>query len=264
MKWISYSKYTGEDLGLSSEDLMRALSDFFLQSGFENQYMSFGEMDKHSLERLREALEEALRNGEMFEQSMRDAMQQKLENMSPEEMDGLVDRLIRKLSEDGYIAKQEEGSGGGDSEPRDVKFDITDKSVDFLGFKTLKDLLAGLGRASFGAHDTRELATGVEASGSSRPYEFGDTLNLDVGETLFSAMRREGVGLPLNLEYPGSARASERISEFVRDGADAGLLAQHDPVRRGPLHSGEEGGARAGASDSHAVSGRLAEAGAVS
>ena len=55
MKWISYSRYTGEDLGLSSEDLMRALSDFFLQSGFEYQYMSFSEMDKHSLERLKEA-----------------------------------------------------------------------------------------------------------------------------------------------------------------------------------------------------------------
>ena len=82
-----------------------------------------------------------------------------------------------------------------------MKFDITDKSVDFLGFKTLKDLLAGLGRASFGAHDTREMATGVETSGSSKAYEFGDTLNLDVSETLFSALRREGLGLPLNLEY---------------------------------------------------------------
>ncbi|MDZ4801223.1 MAG: hypothetical protein SGI92_23960 [Bryobacteraceae bacterium] len=202
MKWINYSKYTGEDLGLSAEDLMRELSDFFLQSGFEYQYMNFSEMDKNSLERLKQALEQALRDGEVFDESMREAMRQKLESMSPEEMDGLVDRMIQKLSEDGYISKQEEqGEGGGDGEARDVKFNITDKSVDFLGFKTLKDLLAGLGRASFGAHDTRELATGVETSGSSKLYEYGDTLNLDVGETLFSALRREGVGLPLNLEY---------------------------------------------------------------
>ena len=78
---------------------------------------------------------------------------------------------------------------------------VTDKSVDFLGFKTLKDLMGSLGRASFGAHDTRDLSTGVESSGGSRAYEFGDTLNLDLGQTLFSAMQREGVGLPLNLEY---------------------------------------------------------------
>ena len=81
----------------------------------------------------------------------------------------------------------------------DVK--VTDKSIDFLGFKTLKDLLGSLGHASFGAHDTRDLATGVESSGASRPYEFGDTLNLDIPATLFSAMQREGVKLPLNLEY---------------------------------------------------------------
>jgi len=199
MKWISYSRYTGEDLGLSSEDLMRALSDFFLQSGFEYQYMSFNEMDKHSMERLKEALEQALRDGHMFDQQMREAMQQKLENMSPEEMDGLVDRLIQKLAQDGYINVEDEkaDAGGKGDRQRDVKFDITDKSVDFLGFKTLKDLLAGLGRASFGAHDTRELATGVETSGSSRQYEFGDTMNLDISETLFSALKRTALRIEI-------------------------------------------------------------------
>ncbi|MBC7926156.1 MAG: hypothetical protein H7039_10920 [Bryobacteraceae bacterium] len=202
MKWIEYSHYTGEDFGLTAEDLMRALSDFFLQSGFESQFMSFNEMDKHSLERLKEALERALRDGDLFDENMREAMQQKLDGMSPEEMDGLMDKLVQKLADEGYLNIDQSGQQGGkEDQPRDVKFDITDKSVDFLGFKTLKDLLAGLGRASFGAHDTRELSTGVETSGSSRAYEFGDTLNLDVSETLFSALRREGLGLPLNLEY---------------------------------------------------------------
>src|SRR5262249_57971365 len=42
---------------------------------------------------------------------------------------------------------------------------------------------------------------GVEPSGPSKPYEFGDTLNLDIGETLFSAVLLEGVQVPLNLEY---------------------------------------------------------------
>ncbi|MEB2363119.1 MAG: hypothetical protein OZ929_17420, partial [Bryobacterales bacterium] len=82
-----------------------------------------------------------------------------------------------------------------------VKFEITSKSLDFLGFKTLKDLLASLGKSSFGAHDTRDLATGIEASGASRRYEFGDTMNLDVSETLFSAIKREGVKVPLELDY---------------------------------------------------------------
>ncbi len=52
--------------------------------------------------------------------------------------------------------------------------------------------MASLGKSSFGRHDTRDLATGVESGGISRPYEFGDTLNLDIGETLFKAVRRAG------------------------------------------------------------------------
>jgi Ca-activated chloride channel homolog len=202
VKWISYSRYTGEDLGISAEDLMRALSDFFLQSGFESQYMQFNELDQNALERLKEAIEQALRNGELFDQDRADQIAQQLEAMSDPEFQQLVNQLVQKLADEGYInTEQPPGQQGGNGKPRDVKFQITDKSVDFLGFKTLKDLMAGLGRASFGAHDTREMSTGVETSGSSKRYEFGDTMNLDIGETLFSALKREGLGLPLNLEY---------------------------------------------------------------
>jgi Ca-activated chloride channel homolog len=201
VKWINYSKYTGQDLGISAEDLMRALSEFFLQSGFESQYMQFSEMDEHSLERLKEAIERALREGDLFDQQMAQQMAERFENMSAQELNKLVEALVQKLAEEGYINVDKKPGEPKSGKPRNVKFDITDKSIDFLGFKTLKDLLAGLGRASFGAHDTREMATGVETSGSTKNYEFGDTMNLDVCGTLFSAMKREGLGLPLNLEY---------------------------------------------------------------
>jgi Ca-activated chloride channel homolog len=201
VKWINYSRYTGDDLGISSEDLMRALSEFFLQSGFEYQYMHFSELDEKSLERLKEAIERALREGELFDQQMAEQMAERFENMPPQELNQLVDKLVQKLADEGYINLDKAAEQGKSGKQRDVRFDITDKSIDFLGFKTLKDLLGGLGRASFGAHDTREMATGVETSGSSKAYEYGDTLNLNVCETLFSAMKREGVGLPLNLEY---------------------------------------------------------------
>jgi Ca-activated chloride channel family protein len=52
-----------------------------------------------------------------------------------------------------------------------------------------------------GRHDTSYLSTGVEAAAASKPYEFGDTINLDVNTTLLSAIQREGLTLPLNLEY---------------------------------------------------------------
>ena len=83
----------------------------------------------------------------------------------------------------------------------EARFEITDKAIDFLGFKTLRDLLGSLGRSSFGRHDTRDLSTGVESGGVSRPYEFGDTLNLDISQTLSNAIRREGVKVPIDMQY---------------------------------------------------------------
>ena len=182
MKRINYGKYTGEDLGIDAEDLMRALADFLLQSGFRSNGYDFQEFDPHSLEELRRAIEEALLNGELFNPDDADRMRQQLEAMSGEDLSQLIEKLINKLYEQGYLSDPEDaqGTAGGAGETR---FQVTDKSVDFLGFKTLKDLLGSVGRSNFGAHDTRDLSTGVEASGGAKLYEFGDTLNLDAGAT---------------------------------------------------------------------------------
>ena len=202
MKSIRYTKFVEEDLGLTAEELMKALADFFLGSGFDDPYMRFGEMNPNSLEELKQALQRAINEGEMFDPERAEQIRKQLENMSPEQIDQLMNQLVQKLVDGGYInTEAQEGGGAGDGKESKVEVKITDKSVDFLGFKTLKDLLGSLGHSSFGAHDTRDLATGVEASGASKIYEFGDSLNLDVNQTLFSALSREGLKLPLNLEY---------------------------------------------------------------
>jgi Ca-activated chloride channel family protein len=202
VKSVRYSRYTGEDFGLSAEDLLRALADFFLESGFDNPYMRFSEWNQHTLEDLKRALERAIEQGEMFDPERAEQIRQALENMSPEEMDQLLNRLVQKLVDEGYIQTDPQQGGGPHGGPESkIEVKITDKSIDFLGFKTLKDLMGSLGHSSFGAHDTRDMATGVEASGAAKVYEFGDTMNLDIGQTLFSAVQREGLKLPLNLEY---------------------------------------------------------------
>jgi Ca-activated chloride channel family protein len=205
MKSVRYSKYTGEDLGIDAEDLLKALADFLLGSGFNNPYMSFSELNEHTLEELKNAIQRALEQGSMFDNDALQEMMERMQNMSSEQMDQLLDRLVQKLIDEGHITVEEpadqQAAGAGEGRDSKARFEITDKSLDFLGFKTLKDLLGSLGKSSFGRHDTRDLATGVEASGSSRAYEFGDTMNLDISETLFSAVRREGAKVPLNLEY---------------------------------------------------------------
>ncbi len=208
MKSIKYSRYTGEDFGIDAQDLLNALSDFFLQSGFDSSQGQFQEMDQRTMEELKQAIARALESGDLFPDQQMEQMMERLQNMTPEQMDKLLDTLVQKLAEDGHITisqpsapiEQPKGQGGEGSDSK-VKFEVTDKSLDFLGFKTLKDLLGSLGKSSFGRHDTRDLATGVESSGSSKLYEFGDTLNLNISETLFSAVKREGVKVPLNLEY---------------------------------------------------------------
>jgi len=176
MRRIRYSRFTGDDFGLSAEDLMRRLSDFFLQSGFDGFRFQ-------TLEDLKEAIEQALES---------DAPEG-LEELTPEQRQQLIDRLAQKLFDEGYANKEET--------PREVRVEATDKALDFLGYKTLKDLMGALGRSSFGLHDTRDYATGIEASGPSKQYEFGDAMHLDASTTLFSAMRREGVKVPLDIDY---------------------------------------------------------------
>jgi Ca-activated chloride channel homolog len=207
MKRIRYSKYVPDPAGeMSMEDLLSALSDYFLQSGFHDNFWYELPDGEKTLDELRRALEEALLNGEIFDEEVRDRLQQ----MQMEgELEELIEQLIERMQQEDYIsidqphdpAKQSSVGGQVGEAQQQAKFEITDKSLDFLGFKALRDLLGSLGKSSFGRHDTRDMATGIEASGASKPYEFGDTLNLDITATLSSAIQREGLGLPLNLEY---------------------------------------------------------------
>jgi len=207
MRRIRYSKYISDPAGeMSMEDLLSALSDYLLQSGFQN-YMYYDLPDREqTLDDLRRAIEQALMERDLLS----DEMRERLQHMQAEgTLDDLIEQLIERMEQEDYISIDEphdpsrQSSVGGQvgEAQSQAKFEITDKSLDFLGFKTLRDLLGSLGKSSFGRHDTRDLATGIEASGASRQYEFGDTLNLDITATLSSAIQRDGMSLPLNIEY---------------------------------------------------------------
>jgi Ca-activated chloride channel family protein len=213
MKFIQYSKYVADPFdGLSAEDVMQLLQNFLLDSGFFNQYYNFYEMDpERTMERLRQALLEAMRERGMIPQDQLQELLENAEHSQNTQLSDLLNKLIERLAEEGYVTiEQPNPQQGKLTEPQkgqmggregQAKFEITDKALDFLGFKTLKDLLGSLGKSSFGRHDTRELATGVESHGATRRYEFGDTMNLDVNATLFSAIRRNGLQVPIDLEY---------------------------------------------------------------
>jgi Ca-activated chloride channel family protein len=207
MKYTRYSKYIA-DLAdeMSMEDLLNALSDYLLESGFQSEYMYFQQMDEHTLDSLREAIRQALEMGDFMDEAMRERLEQMQMDGTLDEM---IEKLINRMQQEDFIsvdqpqdpARQSTTPGQASEGESHVRFEITDKSLDFLGYKTLRDLLGSLGRSSFGRHDTRDLATGIESSGASKQYEFGDVLNLDITATLASAIGREGLKLPIDLEY---------------------------------------------------------------
>src|SRR5215475_11579914 len=206
MKRIRYSKYVPDPAGeMSMEDLLSALSDYLLQSGFQNNpyYDMPGEQ---TLDDLRRALEQALMDSDLLDEQMREQLHQMQMDGS---LDELIEQLIERMQQEDYISidqphdpSRASSVGGQVGEVQSqAKFEITNKGLDFLGFRALRDLLGSLGKSSFGRHDTRDTATGIEASGASKTYEFGDTMDLDITATLSNAIQREGLGLPLNIEY---------------------------------------------------------------
>ena len=215
-----YSKFTGEDLDeLDLEDLLSRLSDMLLSSGFESPYGLPYDDDEpgHSMQSLHDAIMEAILNGGVLSDETLEKMLGKDWQQAEDaeaRLDELIQRIIEKLQHQGYLTGQPEGenparngrqgqgggTGGGDG---NVRFEITDKSLDFLGYRALRDLLGSIGKSSIGRHDTREMATGIEASGAPKPYEFGDTMNIDASSTILNAVRRqENVGRPaIEVDY---------------------------------------------------------------
>ncbi len=206
MRSVRYTKYVGDLASeIDMESLLQALSEYLLDSGFRDPYARFQQLD-HNFDDLREALRRLLQSGEFLDQENQKAVDQMAADGT---LDEFIDKLIERMQQENYISyMREQGetemseTGGqvGDVQG-EARFEVTDKSLDFLGFKALRDLLGSLGKSSFGRHDTRHWATGIEVSGGSQRYQFGDTLNLDINTTLSSAIQREGIGLPLNLEY---------------------------------------------------------------
>jgi Ca-activated chloride channel family protein len=219
MKFTRYSKFKGLDVsGINLGDLMEALSDSVLDSGFDDDYYWTRQRRAQdtSLDALRRALLQALIDqGLIDEQQIKEMLVDNEGKFKGSLLEEMLNQLIERLVEEGYLKLKEERAsqqqsrerrpGGmgevGEALPRNVHFEVTEKGLDFLGYKTLRNLLGSLGKSSVGRHDTQHLATGVEAAQASKLYEFGDTINLDVNTTLLSAIRREGLKVPLNLEY---------------------------------------------------------------
>ena len=203
-----YTKFIGDELDdLDLEDLVSKLSDLLLSSGFSNPYGT--DEAERTMQALHDAILDALFNGgvlpeETIERLLGDPADSD-QSDACSALEQLIQQIIERMAQEGYITtppdleaerERRQGRGGlGPDKDHDtrppVTFEVTDKALDFLGYRALRDLLGSLGKSSFGRHDTREQATGVETTGAVKPYEFGDTLNLDATSTLLNAVQRQ-------------------------------------------------------------------------
>jgi Ca-activated chloride channel homolog len=220
-----YTKYTGELLDeIDLEDLVSKLSDLLLSSGFSNPW---GDPSASDEDRTMQALHDAVLEALFSEGVLSDEALQKLlgepadgdQEGARQQLEDLIQQIIERMLEQGFVTaapdleseqERRRGSGGRTGEDAGpVKFEVTDKALDFLGYRALRDLLGSMGRSSAGRHDTRHLSTGIEAISAPKPYEFGDTMNLDPSGTILNAVQRlYGVG---RLSYPGSTAGGSNL-----------------------------------------------------
>ncbi len=228
MRSTTYSRYIPELLdAINMQELLEQLSDFLLQSGFAGgpfYHPYWGQFGDEEGDRTMDALKQAILQALIDSGKLTEEMLQALRGDSTgdpardariqQQLADLLDQIVQRLMEEGYLNATEApqmpeghqqvfGPGGqAHAAAQQVHFNLTDKAVDFLGYRALRHLLGSVGKSSVGSHETEHLATGVEAEAVSKPYEFGDTLNLDVSATLSNAIARGGLRVPIDLDYP--------------------------------------------------------------
>jgi Ca-activated chloride channel homolog len=229
-----YSKYVPNLLDeLDMDELMSKLSDLLLSSGFGNPWGDPNDGQDRTMQALHDAILEALFSGgvlppDLVERLFGDQAEGQEESLQ-QQLQELVEQIIERMKESGYItgapdlsdeqARRAKGGGGTEGEPGEVRFEVTDKALDFLGYRALRDLLGSAGHSSAGRHDTRDLSTGIEASGAPKPYEFGDTLNLDATATILNAVQREAaeaVEAGLQTRLPSAEQGASKDAPLRR------------------------------------------------
>jgi Ca-activated chloride channel family protein len=239
-----YTKYTGDLLDeINLEELVSRLSDLLLSSGFSDPWGDPSAGEDRSMQALHDAILEALFSEGVLSD---DALNRLLGEPADGDQEGarqqleqLIQQIIERMMEQGFVTgapdldpeRERRGSSGGglgeDTGP--VTFEVTDKALDFLGYRALRDLLGSMGRSSAGRHDTRHLSTGIEAIAAPKPYEFGDTLNLDPSSTTTS------------LGSPSRSSTSPAANRFRIDRSPAEMVGGATTVRRGrhPRNTGQ-------------------------
>lgn len=98
-----------------------------------------------------------------------------------------MSKLAKRLEESGLV------------ENKEGRLELTPRGIRQLGQNALDELFRKLDMDKAGQHEVSRIGIGHERDYSTKPYEFGDPFNLDIGRTVRNAIQRTGGGTPVNL-----------------------------------------------------------------
>jgi Ca-activated chloride channel homolog len=195
MKSTRYSKYESSLDDVDTSSLFDMIKDALMGADMNNPYDPNPD-GRQTMDELREAIMQALMERDLIPEDMLNEARSQ-QDFQKSKLYQELSKMIDRLKQEGFIRVDDpganinqEGQQGGVGGQGETKFELTEKGIDFLGYKTLRDLLGGLGKSSMGRHDTREYSSGVEMTGDLKDYEFGDTLNLDMTQTLTNVVSK--------------------------------------------------------------------------
>jgi uncharacterized protein with von Willebrand factor type A (vWA) domain len=112
------------------------------------------------------------------------------QTLGPESRQALdqLRRMTEVLEKAGYV------------ERRDRRLELTPRGMRRIGQSALREIFNQLKRTRLGQHRLSDAGQGTDPSDVIKGYEYGDPFLLDLKETLFNSLYREGKGVPVGIE----------------------------------------------------------------
>ena len=187
-------RFEDDDAGLDHRELLdeldrlRELERFLAERG--ERFRGQERADYETAQRVREQIQ-------ALEQLASDLAEGNLQGISPEDLRELLGEqaersliLLRDLQSSleraGYLR------GGEDTT-------LTPRAIRRIGAQSLAEVYGALRKDRAGEHENDARGEAIVRPDQTRPYVFGEPLDLDIVRTVLSSVRRNGPGLPIQL-----------------------------------------------------------------
>jgi uncharacterized protein with von Willebrand factor type A (vWA) domain len=185
------------DLMFQMNELANALRQAMPGDFWDQQYQFGGEESLDMMQAMQ--VMERMQESEDLERYMRGASKpsdlneldlERVQNLLGDEAATDVRRLreIEKMLEEAGYVERKQG-----------RLDLTPQGVRRIGKQALGKVYQRLKSALQGEHDQPDLGHGGDITGELKHFEWGDPFHIEVKETVFEAVRRQGSGTPVKI-----------------------------------------------------------------